>query len=118
ALRDLQTCATGRVVEDGVTLAHSGWPVTSGIVCVSGGTHGRNAMRLIVLAAVLLTACSTAPSREAATVREADARAVEGCELLGTVEQAAEMGATHIVWLSTGAGYAGTVSSGSAYRCD
>lgn len=96
--------------------------------------------------AVLLAACATAPSPRAAAVRDADARMVESCTYLGEVQDAsgwggiggagigannarnaarddaAKMGATHVVWNPVsqpgmmGSSY--TLASGRAYRCN
>ena len=89
---------------------------------------------------VTLTACGSYPSVKALKVNEADERMIENCQYLGDVygvdmwefhltkegeiehckskarEQAADLGASHIVWtkLNTGA----KVSAiGRAYRC-
>lgn len=99
-------------------------------------------MRMFVGALVLLaTGCASQPSLKAAEVAESDEQGVLGCKFLGSVqgssviggvvttgahnasvdarEQAAEMGANRIVFLSVEKG--GLMGTGSAraraYRC-
>jgi hypothetical protein len=98
-------------------------------------------MRYLFFAvALLLCACATAPSERAAGVKDADPRMVEACTYMGEVEgtsiwggpgghgaavsnskneardQAAKLGATHIVWNSVSESSL-TAVSGRAYRC-
>lgn len=92
---------------------------------------------LLVMA---MAACSTAPSQHAASVKEADDKMVADCEFLGSVsgfsgfggpggsgigmarsknsarEQAADKGATHVVWLTVAGGY-NSSATGKAYKC-
>lgn len=98
-------------------------------------------MRSFVVAATLmLGACSTAPTERAAQVKDADAKMVEACTYVGDVEgtsiwggpgghgaamnnskneardQAAKLGATHVVWSPMSQSTL-TAISGRAYRC-
>jgi hypothetical protein len=105
---------------------------------------------LTLLVSVSVSGCATTKSANAAKVLESELREVSPCEYIGDVygtsnwggkaaatginnaknkalEQAAEMGATHIVWTAiyggprdtgyTGSGPSSFVS-GRAYRCD
>jgi len=92
---------------------------------------------LVIGAAV--AGCATSPSRDAAKVKEADERMVASCQFLGSVqgssgwgglaastgtqnarneaqEQAARLGATHVVWAAAAGGFAPS-AAGRAYRC-
>jgi hypothetical protein len=100
-------------------------------------------MRYLVLAAAAFTlsACSTAPSQRAAQIKDADEKMVEACTYVGEVEgtsiwggpgghgaamnnskneardQAAKLGATHVVWSPMSQSTL-TAISGRAYRCE
>lgn len=97
------------------------------------------AMRFMFVLPLVLVGCATAPSPQAMAVRDADAKMVEGCQYLGDVtgtsgfgglvasvgtknaqnearDQAAGLGATHVVWNMLAGGMAPSVS-GKAYRC-
>src|SRR5689334_6971396 len=98
-------------------------------------------MRYLILTAGLsLCACATAPSERAARIKDADPKIVDACTYVGEVEgtsiwggpgghgaavsnskneardQAAALGATHIVWNSTSESSL-TAVGGRAYRC-
>ncbi len=87
----------------------------------------------------LLASCAVAPSPAASRVQEADAQMVASCKYVGEVqgssgwgnlaasagmenaknearENAARLGATHILWNNITGGYSPFVS-GKAYRC-
>ena len=97
---------------------------------------------LTFLAATVLASCASTPSNRAANVKEADPGTVSRCQLLGTVigssliggvvvktggtnamvdarEQAADMGATHIVFMAVDSGnqYSTGKATARAYRC-
>lgn len=99
-------------------------------------------IRFVGLVALLAcTACATSLSPQASRVREADERMVRRCAFLGTVrgsslhsgafretgrtnalneglEQAAALGATHVLWVrQTGSYWSGGDAVGRAYRC-
>jgi len=86
-----------------------------------------------------INGCAVAPSAAAARVQEADAQMVSSCKYLGEVqgssgwgnlaasagmenaktearENAAKLGASHILWNAIAGGYAPYVS-GKAYKC-
>lgn len=88
---------------------------------------------------MVVSACATTPSPKANTVQDADQQSVVNCKFVGSVsgtsgwgniaasaginnaknearEQAAQLNATHIVWLSVAGGY-GPAVSGNAYIC-
>ncbi len=92
-----------------------------------------------VLACICLSGCAVAPSAAASRVQEADAQMVASCKYIGEVqgssgwgnlaasagmenaknearENAAKLGATHILWNNIAGGYSPYVS-GKAYRC-
>jgi hypothetical protein len=95
---------------------------------------------LILVGTMLLSACATAPSERAASVKDADPKMVETCTYLGEVEgtsmfggpgghgaavnnskneardQAAAMGATHVVWNNMTESTL-TAVAGRAYKC-
>ncbi len=87
----------------------------------------------------VLSGCATTPSPRALSIQDADYRKVENCQFIGDVhgssgwgnlaastgiqnaknearEQAAAMGATHIVWVQVAGGYS-PYAVGKAYRC-
>jgi hypothetical protein len=100
-------------------------------------------MRLLLIASALaISACAMAPSERAAAVRDADEHMVEACRYVGEVQgasgwggpggtsagatnsrneardQAAALGATHVVWNPASSTQTGaTMVSGRAYRC-
>ena len=86
-----------------------------------------------------VSSCATAPSAATARVQEADAQMVASCKYLADVqgssgwgnlaasagmensknearENAAKLGATHIVWNQVSGGYA-PYATGKAYKC-
>lgn len=93
------------------------------------------------IVALVLTGCVSARSEAAAAIRDADDAMVAGCTFLGTVsgssmmsagaaekgrknaktaalEDAAGMGATHIVWTDVSTVFqGGSSATGKAYRC-
>ena len=94
---------------------------------------------LAIAAATFLNGCATAPSAAAARVQEADTNMVASCRYLGDVqgssgwgnlaasagmenaknearENAAKLGATHVVWNNITGGYSPYVSA-KAYKC-
>lgn len=96
---------------------------------------------LLLCSGFLLCGCATGRSEAAAKVKDADEKAVANCVYLGDVsgssgataigiatdtsvenaqndaaEQAAAMGATHVVWGSFSSGKTTTIS-GRAYKC-
>jgi hypothetical protein len=100
------------------------------------------AMRFMLVLPLMLMGCATTPSPQATAVRDADQKMVEGCEFVGdimgtsplgvvfggmstanaremAVGQAADRGATHMVWASiTPPSFgSGAIASGKAYRC-
>ena len=114
-------------------------PVLSGIL-----TRGAQMIRKFFLALCVtayLAGCASAPSQNAARVKEADQNMVAGCELIGTIigssliggvvttggnnamvdakEQAASQGATHIVFMSVDSGsqYSTGKATARAYKC-
>lgn len=95
-------------------------------------------LALIVLS-ILFTGCSTSLSPQAINVKDADFRTVENCQFAGDVhgssgwgnlaastgiqnaknearEQAAALGATHVIWGGLAGGYSPYVS-GKTYIC-
>jgi hypothetical protein len=94
----------------------------------------------LILAAAGLAACATTRSPTAAQILEADAAAVAQCKFVGHIsgysllagpggkkvgrenaktealEQAAKLGATHVVWRAVSTGD-GTNADGDAYLC-
>lgn len=98
----------------------------------------RKAVAVLILASITV-GCASRPSKEAQAVQAADERTVAGCTMLGEVqgssgwgglaaskgmqnarnealESAAELGATHIVWVGTAGGFT-PYSVGRAYKC-
>ena len=98
------------------------------------------AMRFMLVLPLMLMGCATAPSPQAVAVRDADQKMVESCEFVGDVtgasgwggiaasvgtknaqnearDQAAGLGATHVVWSALAGGWSPSVS-GKAYRCN
>lgn len=92
-----------------------------------------------VAAAFFASGCAVAPSTAASRVQEADAQMVASCKFVGEVqgssgwgnlaasagmenaknearENAAKLGATHVVWDNIAGGYSPYVS-GKAYKC-
>lgn len=86
-----------------------------------------------------VSSCATAPSAAAGRVQEADTQMVASCKYLGEVqgssgwgnlaasagmensknearENAAKLGATHVVWNQVSGGYA-PYATGKAYKC-
>jgi len=96
---------------------------------------------LLVLSTWVLASCVSAPSRPAAAIAEADDHAVSQCKFVGLVtgnsllggavqrrarenakthalEDAAKLGATHIVWTEVASSISnGANAQGRAYRC-
>lgn len=101
---------------------------------------GVDSMRTLFLVFTMFASgCATAPSPRASVVQDADQKLVANCQFAGSVsgtsgwgnmaasaginnaknqarDQAAQLNATHIVWLSVEGGYSPAVS-GSAYIC-
>jgi hypothetical protein len=86
-----------------------------------------------------MVGCATTASKDGQAIQESDGSSLESCKFLGTFngssgwgnlaqstgmknaqndvrDQAAEAGATHLVWTNINGGYAPNVS-GKAYRC-
>lgn len=84
---------------------------------------------VLMIVVVAVTGCATIPSTRGAAIQDADQKSVETCKFVRNVsgtsgwgiddaknaarEQAAQSGATHIVWFSIGVGV-----SGNAYKCE
>jgi len=106
---------------------------------ITGGSWKPMAV-LSLVTALALAGCAVKPSYEASLIMDADRGSVRDCEFVVSVsgssgvgnmmastgienakvearEQAADSGATHIVWTSVQGGYAPNVA-GSAYNCD
>jgi len=103
--------------------------------------QARTAVWFLVLAVLLCQACVSARSSDAASIRDSDESQVVGCEFLGhlsgssmlggavqararenaktaALEQAAKLGATHVVWSSVASTVMnGASAQGRAYRC-
>lgn len=98
------------------------------------------ALIIMLLTSSALTGCATTKSAMAAKVLEADERTVSNCKYVGDVagtsgwgnlaastgiksakteafEQAASLGATHVVWTQISGGYSPFVNN-RAYRCE
>jgi uncharacterized protein YcfL len=94
---------------------------------------------LILIALLLMTGCTTSLSARAVKVQDADMTIMERCKFVADVqgssgwvnlaasagmqnaknearEQAAEMGATHIIWTGVAGGYS-PYATGKAYIC-
>ncbi len=94
---------------------------------------------LLVTTTLFISGCAVAPSAAASHVLEADAKMVASCKFVGEVQgssgwgnlaasagmsnakneardNAAKLGATHIVWDNIAGGYSPYVS-GKAYKC-
>lgn len=106
------------------------------------GVAGLNRVLPAFIAVLACQGCATAPSYQAAAIKEADARQVAKCTLISTVvgrsliggvgstgatnaitdakEQASGLGATHVVLLSVDSGsiYATATATARAYRCN
>ena len=99
-------------------------------------------MKIVLFFVILVQfGCSTTPTGWAAKILEADDRGVENCKFVGNVEgslaygglfaqetglkrakiegleKAADLGATHLVWLNAEKGFTGADANGRAYRC-
>ncbi len=95
---------------------------------------------ILLLDLLSFVGCATTKSEMAAKVLQADERMITNCKYLGDVtgtsgwgnlaastgvnnaknealEQAASLGATHVVWTQVSAGYVSFVN-GRAYRCE
>ena len=94
---------------------------------------------IMVSSLLFIIGCATTQSGSAARVRDADMKTVQNCQFVGDVhgtsgwgnlaasagiqnaknearEQAATMGASHIIWTGTAGGYSPYVT-GKAYNC-
>ena len=94
---------------------------------------------LLVVALLLMAGCTTSLSTRAMKVQDADITIMERCKFVGDVqgssgwgnlaasagmqnaknearEQAAEMGATHVIWSGVAGGYS-PYATGKAYMC-
>ena len=92
------------------------------------------------LSVLIISGCNTNPPTGASAIQDADEQTVADCELIGPVDgasspagiggalsmngarhasrqQAASLGATHIVWLRVSGGYV-PQATGNAYRCN
>ena len=104
------------------------------------GSLCRRSIFLSLATGIALAGCAVQPSQEARLIRDADRSSVRDCKFATSVsgssgwgnmaastgiqnakvearEQAADRGATHIVWTSVQGGYAPNVA-GNAYSCD
>jgi hypothetical protein len=93
---------------------------------------------VLACAGLFSSGCTTTRSAAAAGVKEADDQLVAGCAFLKSIveqanglgprseienaktkvlEQAAKVGATHIVWQSLASDVSGATALGRAYRC-
>jgi hypothetical protein len=94
---------------------------------------------VLLIFSVLVTGCATSLSKEGHSVQAADERMVANCTFLGEVqgssgwgnlaasqgmqnarneaqEEAAKLGATHVVWMNIAGGYS-PFAVGRAYKC-
>lgn len=92
-----------------------------------------------LLCVLLVSSCATTPSPAASRIQAADQATVAGCTFVGDVsgssgwgnlaasegmqnakneglERAAEMGATHVMWVNIAGGYS-PYATGKAYKC-
>lgn len=132
--------ADGPALRPGPPLNHGvRLPISMHFYEVAMSYHRRVLGTICSLLCLSLSACATAPSQSASVVRDADERTVANCQFLANVsgtsgwgnlaasaginnaknegrEQAAQLGATHIVWNVVQGGYSPYVS-GNAYKC-